>query len=103
MKNNVDTSTIGGRIRTLREKKDWTQIKLARELNVTESVISRIENNGRVLTAGELDTISNLFNISIDYLVKGETASTANNPISLHGLSPKDVNLIKQLVERLGN
>jgi len=40
-------STIGGRIRALREKKEWSQYKLAKETEVQPSTISQIESGAR--------------------------------------------------------
>lgn len=40
-------TTIGGRIKSAREKKGWSQYKLAKEADVQPSTISQIESGAR--------------------------------------------------------
>lgn len=56
-------------IRDLREDNDLTQKEVANYLLFTHSAYSKIERGERVLTAEVLIKISNLYNVSVDYLL----------------------------------
>lgn len=57
------------RIRDLREDKDYTQQYVAEKLSYTHSAYSKIERGERVLTAEILVQLSNLYDVSTDYLL----------------------------------
>lgn len=60
---------LGKRIRSLRINKDMTQQALASCLSVTKSVISAYENSIRYPSFDVLVQLSNIFNVSTDYLL----------------------------------
>ncbi|MDY6367457.1 MAG: helix-turn-helix transcriptional regulator [Clostridia bacterium] len=60
--------TFGDRFRYLRLEKGLSQIELAKQLQVSKSVISLWELNGSDPTLTNLIKISEFFNVSIDYL-----------------------------------
>ncbi len=72
------------RLKSLREKKNMKQSELGKLLNVKESAISKYESEKVPLTADTLIKLSNIFNVSIDYLLGRED-------IERHG--PKDGNI----------
>ena len=55
----------GNRIRQLRKANNYTASQLAAALNVTQPVISNLENNKRELDISILEKICSIFNISI--------------------------------------
>jgi transcriptional regulator with XRE-family HTH domain len=64
---------LGGLIKELREARDWPQRKLAHELDIDVSVLSRIENENkfpRKRVQEIIKTISQLFKISEEELNK---------------------------------
>lgn len=61
--------SLGEKIKTLRKENSMTQTDLAKKLNVTKSNISKYENNIVEPSLEVLKAISDIFNVSIDYLL----------------------------------
>ena len=61
----------GSRIKNLRKNKSLSQTELAELMGLTSSAMSAIETGKNKPTADILIKLSNLFNISTDYLLKG--------------------------------
>ena len=64
---------LGGQIRTLREKKHWTQEQLAARLqtsgcDITRSALAKIEVGQRHLYAGEIKAMKEIFDVSYEEL-----------------------------------
>ena len=64
---------IGGQIRKARIKANMTQAELSNKLEllavyICRGSISRIENGERAITDIEIDAISKVLNVSLDYL-----------------------------------
>ncbi len=66
-----DAVKSGERIRRLRVNSGLTQEKAAAALNVDRSCYSRIESGGRSCSVDLLVQMSELFGVSLDYLVLG--------------------------------
>lgn len=60
------------RIKDLREDYDYSQEYLAKYLNCTQSAYSKVERGERILSADVIIKLSNLYNVSTDYLL-GQT------------------------------
>jgi len=61
--------TTGQRIKRLRERKGWTQLELAAQLNINNSVLSRIESGHRPVDDELLVRLADLFGTTTDYLL----------------------------------
>lgn len=57
------------RLKSLREKRNMKQSELGKLLNVKEAAISKYESEKVPLTADTLIKLSNIFNVSIDYIL----------------------------------
>ena len=57
------------RIRELRKARRITQLKMARDLDMSQNTISRYESGEREPGIAELIRIADYFRVSIDYLV----------------------------------
>lgn len=57
------------RLRDLREDRDLTQKRVAEYLSFTHSAYAKIERGERILSAEILIKLSNLYSVSIDYLL----------------------------------
>lgn len=63
-------------IRDLREDKDLTQREIAEKLGVSQRAYSYYENGKRTLTPEILIKLSNVHNVSVDYLLGLTTIQT---------------------------
>jgi transcriptional regulator with XRE-family HTH domain len=64
--------TFGERLRSLREKKGWSQYQLERESGVARPVISRLESGERGrehLSVGVAMRLARTLGVSLDYFV----------------------------------
>lgn len=68
----MEKESFGEKLRVLRTDKGLSQIALAKELNVSKSVISLWELDGSDPTLSNLIKISDFFGVSIDFLAGKE-------------------------------
>lgn len=64
-----DGMNAGERLAQLRQKRGWSQQKVAELTNVSQSTIAMIEKNKRGLTDGMMNTFANLYNVTTDYIL----------------------------------
>lgn len=95
---------LGENIKRERLKLNLTQDQLSEKLDISTSYLGRIERGERNLPLDTLIRISNIFNVSVDYLLKGcissnneSTSSDINNLFI--GLSPKEMGLVLDMVK----
>lgn len=62
-------STIGQRIRELREGRKITSKDLAQALDINPSSFSKLENDKKSIDAEELRKLSQYFNVSADFIL----------------------------------
>lgn len=75
---------VGERIKSLRKKLGLTQSQLGEKLGVHANTISMYEKGNRNIPTKTLKILSEIFNVSIDFLLNGEEKQ--NNEISLSSL-----------------
>ena len=63
---------FGEKIKSIRQKENLTQEQFAMKLHVSRQAVSNWENNKNLPDIGMLILISDVFQISLDYLIKGE-------------------------------
>ncbi len=63
---------FGEQIKSIRQKEKLTQEQFAVKLNVSRQAVSNWENNKNLPDIGMLILISDVFQISLDYLIKGD-------------------------------
>lgn len=59
---------ITDRLKDIREDKDLTQNDIAKILNVKQPTYSSFENGTKIIPLKHLNTLSNFYNVSLDYL-----------------------------------
>lgn len=64
--------SIGETIAALRKSKGWTQIELAKRLNVTDKTVSKWESKRGLPEIEQFPILAKLFDVSIDYLMTGK-------------------------------
>lgn len=62
---------IGKRIRGIREDHELTQVQLGKTLGLSASYISHLEAGNRNMSLDVLISISNKFDVSLEYLIFG--------------------------------
>ena len=65
-------SDIGNRIKKLRKEKNLTQKELGDKLNVHANTISMYEKGNRKVSLETANKLSEIFNVSVDYIIKGK-------------------------------
>ncbi len=68
----VDAKAIGQRIKTLRKENKMTQQQLADKLGVSLNHVSKIEPGMKVPSVDLFLALSEVFNVSLDFLIKGK-------------------------------
>jgi transcriptional regulator with XRE-family HTH domain len=106
---------IGTRIKSLRERRNWTQRELAKRSSINVSVLNRIETGKRPVTDREITLFSDLFEVSADYLL-GKTDAIDSKPdlnsiktrkdenlyfFDMEGLTEEDIEELKKHIEFL--
>lgn len=89
-------------IRMLRKKDSLKQTDLATKLGIDRSSISNYENGNRTPSPEFLISLSEHFNVSIDFLLKGtsyHTKSSKPNDAILNELMAENVLLIESMLE----
>ena len=59
-------------LKRIRKEKNLNQQKVAIDLNISREALSHYENGKREPSLDMLVKMSNYFNVSIDFLIKGE-------------------------------
>src|SRR5437660_10647077 len=73
-----DSSRIGGRVRSARERLGWTRETLAFHSGLSWSAIAQVESGRRTnLRPRTLAALSRPLGLSIDYLVRGTPSPSA--------------------------
>ena len=65
----IDTKISGQRLKELRKEYHLTQMKLAKKLNIANSIISEYEHGNYPISTATLFSLSNTYKISSDYLL----------------------------------
>lgn len=62
-------------LKEIRRKKGYSQLKVAMDLNISREALSYYENGKRSPDIEMLVILSDYFNVSIDYLIRGSESS----------------------------
>jgi putative transcriptional regulator len=68
----IDLILLGKRTAELREQKGYTQEDLAKELGISRTALSRLENGQRDISYGEMKMLSQILRVMPDDLVYNE-------------------------------
>lgn len=86
---------LGQRIHELRISSGWSQVELARKMNITKQTVSNWENENIMPSIEMLVRMAKLFHVTTDYLLGLE-----NTPrLSVDGLPENVVAHLSQLIE----
>ena len=88
------------RLRDLRTNLGFSQRSVAKHLDVSPSIISSYETGERTPSTENLLSLSYLYHCSTDYLL-GRELGRKQAVIGAEGLTPKQVQLLTELVESM--
>ena len=89
-------TSIGEKIYDLRNRNNMSQGNLADKLDVSRQTISKWENNICLPEAEKLLQLSEIFGVSIDYIMKGETEpQQTQDPVYIYIKDPDGENTSK--------
>ena len=94
----MDKSAFADRIAKLRVAKGLSQHQLSQMLGVKRSVVSYYESGDRLPSYDVLIEMSRVFNVSMDYLLKGKDASRV---IQVSDLSEKELDVIMGVINSM--
>lgn len=88
------------KLRELRMNIELSQRAVAKHLGVSPSIISSYETGERTPSTENLLSLSYLYHCSTDYLL-GKEALAPGTMLDVTGLSPREVQLLTELVEEM--
>lgn len=97
----MNEHSIGKTIATLRKAKGWTQVELAKKLNVSDKTVSKWESESGYPEISQLPAMAALFHVSLDYLMTGKAPEKEVITISKAELCAKndDVSMSHEVVD----
>ena len=84
---------FGCRLRRARRERGFTQERLAEELNISTDHLGKLELGRRGVSIDLLIDMSNILNVSLDYLIKG----TVHDPFRMKRMIKQIHNLLDQI------
>lgn len=75
----MDAKAIGRFLKELRREKGMTQDELGKEIGVTNKTISKWENGNYMPPVDVLMLLSEMYNVSINEILTGQTAQNENS------------------------
>lgn len=99
--NEIELIAIGKRIQNRRKQLGYTQEQLAEMMNVSVQMVSNLERGNKAIRIDNLINISQIMNISTDYILTGKQnqQDISNLSEQISSLSPKDRKMIALLVD----
>ena len=88
---------INERLYELRKNNNWSQEELAEKLNVSRQTVSKWESNKTIPELEKLVKLSEIYNISLDELIKGVSSETISKENSNKKLSKAKLFIKKHL------
>jgi len=93
---------MGTRLKNLRIQNNLSRKQVAELLGVSVSVIGLYENGERLPSLPALVKLSAIYKASLDYIA-GSQVSSSPSSISLDGLTERQIQVIKQMVDCFRN
>lgn len=94
---NYDIRKCGERIRQLRTSRKYTQDELAAAMNINRSYLSRIESGKKGCSVDMFVQLSELFQVSLDFLILGREPDAVQEAEGQETLKAQIASLIDHL------
>ena len=101
----TDLVGIGKRIQSRRKQLGLTQEHLAEQMNVSVQMISNLERGNKAIRIDNLVNLSNILNISTDYILTGKETITDLSALTerIQSLTEKEQKMIELLIDFCSN
>lgn len=93
----VGITMLGDRLRSLREKHNLTQEQIAKKIGISRGTYAHYEINKRRPDYETLIKITDIFNVSLDFLLTGKEFDNSNEDMWKELLDPKTELFFKDL------
>lgn len=98
---NETENTLGKRIRSLTKMNGYTQLTLAREIDITKDMVSKYMNNAREPRLATIVKLANVFSVSTDYLLGVENNQMATDNKKEQKILEISISQLKAFIETL--
>lgn len=90
--------SIAKRLITLREKYNFSQSDIARQIGVTPALISAYENQERKPSLDKLVALADIFHVSTDYILGRSVKIDRSVMVNVDGLSDRQMEIIRNII-----
>ena len=90
--------SIAKRLIALREKYNFSQSDIARQIGVTPALISAYENQERKPSLDKLVALADIFHVSTDYILGRSVKIDSSVMVNVDGLSDKQIQIIRNII-----
>lgn len=90
--------SIAKRLIALREKYNFSQSDIARQIGVTPALISAYENQERKPSLDKLVALADIFHVSTDYILGRSVKTDSSVMVDVDGLSDKQIEIIRNII-----
>ena len=94
-------NTLAKRLIQLREKNNFSQSFVARQIGVTPALISAYEKLERKPSLEKLIALADIYHVSTDYLLGRTYQDDSSKIINVEHLSDKQIRILRDLVESM--
>lgn len=94
-------STIAERLIELREKNNFSQSFVAKQIGVTPALISAYEKQERKPSINKLIALADIYHVSTDYILGRTRANNVSNIINVDYLTEKQIKIVRELVQNM--
>lgn len=94
-------NTMAKRLIELREKNNFSQSFVARQIGVTPALISAYEKQERNPSINKLIALADIYHVSTDYILGRVRTNDASTIIHVEHLTDTQIKIVRDLVENM--
>ena len=94
-------STMAKRLIQLREKNNFSQSFVAKQIGVTPALISAYEKQERNPSINKLIALADIYHVSTDYILGRTHINNVSNTINVEHLTDTQINIVRELVQNM--
>lgn len=95
------SNTMAERLIELREKNNFSQSFVARQIGVTPALISAYEKQERKPSINKLIALADIYHVSTDYLLGRTYKNSITHTISVEHLTDTQVEILRELIQNM--